>query len=113
MQSWLDIASTLPCPTDAVECRQNRPQIVPIHVDVFPPGRMVIAVVRGAFTTDDVRARNDARPRGPLAFVVSPGQAADNAEAFARLTADLRPVKVFHSLHAARKWLDEKARPQA
>ncbi len=51
------------------------------------------------------------RPRGALAFVVSPGQAADNAEVFAQLTGGERPVKVFHSLHAARKWLDEHPRP--
>jgi hypothetical protein len=60
-----------------------------------------------------VLAQNSDKPRGPLAFVVSPGQAADNAEAFARLTGGLRPVKVFQSLHEARKWLDENSRPPA
>jgi hypothetical protein len=126
---------------------------MPIHIDVFHPGRLLIAVVRGAFTADDVRdavqqmlasdllhyskiidissptspmdkarveaianlvlARSGDKQRGPLAFVVSPGQAADNAETFARLTGQLRPVKVFHSLHEARKWLEEKSRPQS
>lgn len=124
--------------------------IMPIHIDIFHPGRLVIAVVRGAFTVDDVRdavhqvlasdvlhygklidiasptapmdmakveaiaalvSRNDGKPRGPVAFVVSPGQAADNAETFARLTAGLRPVKVFQSLHEARKWLAENSPP--
>lgn len=123
---------------------------MPIHVDVYHPGRLIIAVVRGTFTADDVReavqqalasdvlhygklidiasptfpidkagveaiaalvARNSDKPRGPVAFVVSPGQAADNAETFARLTAGLRPVKVFQSLHEARKWLAENAQP--
>jgi len=122
---------------------------MPIHVDVYHPGRLIIAVVRGAFTVDDVReavqqvlasdvlhygkiidiapptapvdkaaaeaiaalvSRNGDKPRGALAFVVSPGQAADNAETFARLTAGLRPVKVFQSLHEARKWLAENSR---
>ena len=126
---------------------------MPIHVDVFHPSRLVIAVVRGAITADEVRdavlkfVDSDivhyrkiidiasptspldkagtealanlvlsrpatARPRGPLAFVVSPGHAADNAEIFARMTGTDRPVKVFHSLHAARKWLDENTRPE-
>ena len=58
-----------------------------------------------------VRAQLTSKPRGPLAFVVSPGQAADNAEIFARLTEGERPVKVFQSLHQARKWLDENTQP--
>ncbi|MCC8428593.1 STAS/SEC14 domain-containing protein [Reyranella aquatilis] len=120
---------------------------MPIHIDFFHPSRLVIAVVRGAITAEDVResvqqflasdvlhyrkiidiasptapldsaavhmlaelvlSRAVSRPRGALAFVVSPGQAADNASTFAQLTSAERPVKVFHSLHAARKWLDE------
>ena len=124
---------------------------MPIHVDIYHPGRLVIAVVRGTFTADDVRdavqqgmasdvlhygkiidiasptspldkagvealanlvlGRTSDKPLGPLAFVVSPGQAAENAEIFARLTSGLRPVKVFQSLHAARKWLGENSRP--
>ncbi len=124
---------------------------MPIHVDVYHPGRLIIAVVRGAFTADDVRdavqqglasdvlhygkiidissptspldkagveamanlvlSRTGDKTLGPVAFVVSPGQAADNAEAFARLTSGLRPVKVFQSLHEARKWLGENSRP--
>jgi len=124
---------------------------MPIHVDVFHPGRLVTAVVRGTFTADDVRdaviqflasdvlhyrklidiaspttpmdsagaqamanlvlAQRDDRPRGPLAFVVSPGQAAENAETFAKLTEGQRKVKVFQSLHEARKWLDEQSGP--
>lgn len=58
-----------------------------------------------------VLAQRVSRPRGALAFVVSPGQAADNAEAFAQLTGGERPVKVFQSLHEARKWLDEHPNP--
>ena len=124
---------------------------MPIHVDVYHPGRLIIAVVRGAFTADDVRdavqqglasnvlhygkiidissptspldkagveamanlvlSRTGDKTLGPVAFVVSPGQAADNAGTFARLTGGLRPVKVFQSLHEARKWLGENSRP--
>lgn len=126
---------------------------MPIHVDIHHPSRLVVAVVRGAFTADDVReavqqalasdvlhygklidiasptfpmdmagveaianlilSRNAGTTPGPVAFVVSPGQAADKAETFARLTSGLRPVKVFQSLHAARKWLAENSRPPA
>jgi hypothetical protein len=122
---------------------------MPIHIDVFHPSRLVIAVVRGAITADEVRdtvlkfmdsdvlhyrkiidigsptlaldkagveavanlvlAQSGGKPRGPLAFVVNPGQAADNAGVFAKLTEGERPVKVFQSLHQARKWLDEQA----
>lgn len=124
---------------------------MPIHIDVFHPNRLVIAVVRGAFAADDVRtavlqfldsdvlhyrklidiaspttpidkagvealanlvlARTDDRPRGPLAFVVSLGHAADNAGIFAKLTEGKRVVKVFQNLHEARKWLDEQSGP--
>jgi hypothetical protein len=124
---------------------------MPIHVDIFHPSRLVMVVVRGAFTAEDVRnaviqflasdvvhyrklidiaspttpldqagvvamanlvlAQNDDRPRGPLAFVVSPGQAAENAETFAKLTEGKRVVKVFQNLHEARKWLDDQSGP--
>jgi len=124
---------------------------MPIHVDIFHPSRLVIAVVRGTFTAEDARnaviqflasdvvhyrklidiaspttpldeagvtaitnlvlAQNDDRPRGPLAFVVSPGQAAANAETFAKLTEGKRVVKVFQNLHEARKWLDAQSGP--
>ncbi len=126
---------------------------MPIHVDIFHPSRLVVVVVRGTFTAEDVRnaviqflasdvvhyrklidiaspstpmdktgaaamanlvlAQNDDRPRGPLAFVVSPGQAAENAETFAKLTEGKRVVKVFQNLHEARKWLDEQSGPVA
>ncbi|KAF0096022.1 MAG: hypothetical protein FD144_5901, partial [Rhodospirillaceae bacterium] len=46
--------------------------------------------------------------RYALAFVVDSTQT-QVAEKFAELTADERPVKIFHSLHAARKWLNECA----
>ena len=146
-----DMVLALVCRTDAVECGQTRPRNMPIHIDIFHPSRLVIAVVRGTFTADDVRdavsqflasdivhyrkiidiaspttpldkagveamanlvlAQRDDRPRGPLAFVVNSGQASENAEAFARLTEGARTVKVFRSLHQARKWLDENTQP--
>lgn len=46
--------------------------------------------------------------RGPLAFVVD-AAGSPVAERFAELTTGERPVKVFRTLHAARKWLDESA----
>lgn len=141
----------LPCRTDAVEYGQPRPPFMPIHVDFFHPSRLIIVVVRGGFTADEVRstlqqvlasdvlhyrkiidiasptsplgtadvealarlvlAQRTDKPRGALAFVIAPGPAAERAELFVKLTEAERPVKVFHSLHEARKWLDENSRP--
>lgn len=120
---------------------------MPIHLDISHLDRVVIAVVIGDASADDVRdlgrqfseagtrhyrkildttagalIMDDAevaalvanlrdRPnlaaRGPLAFVVDPGRASAAAEKYVELTAGERPVKIFHSLHAARRWLDE------
>ena len=44
--------------------------------------------------------------RGPLAFIVSPNDEGF-AEAFAAITQGDRPVRLFHSLHQARRWLEE------
>jgi len=43
-------------------------------------------------------------PRGPLALVTDAGRG-ELAQVFKALTADDRPVEVFRSIHAARKWL--------
>ena len=120
----------------------------PIHLDISHLDRLVIAVVLGQATADDIaslarqfaesgmmhyrkivdtsagdfavdeagvaaiaaflRADPKAASRGPLAFVVDPARP-QFAEKFTELTAGERPVKVFHSLHAARRWLDEHA----
>ena len=53
-----------------------------------------------------MRADPQAGSRGPLAFVVDPKRG-DQAQKFADLTADERPVKVFTSLREARKWVRE------
>ncbi len=122
---------------------------MPIHLDISHLDRIVIAVVIGHATADDVaglarqfadsgsmhyrkiintaagvlaidearvaaiaaflRADPKADSRGPLAFVVNPSRPYFFAEKFAELTAGERPVKIFHSLHAARRWLDECA----
>lgn len=50
-------------------------------------------------------------PRGPLAFVVGPGRAADNASMYGKLTGEGRPVKIFQSRDEALKWLDEVSQP--
>ena len=53
-----------------------------------------------------MRADPQAGSRGPLAFVVDPKRG-DQAQKFADLTADERPVKVFTSLREARTWVRE------
>jgi hypothetical protein len=53
-----------------------------------------------------VRADPRAPTRGPLAFVVD-RMGNPMAHVFAELTETERPVKVFTSLHEARRWLDE------
>jgi len=128
---------------------EPREGTVPIHLDISHLDRIVIAVVIGDVTPDDVaglarqfaesgsmhyrkivdtaagvlaideagvaavaaflRADPKADSRGPLAFVVDPKRPDFFAEKFVELTAGERPVKIFHSLHAARRWLDECA----
>jgi hypothetical protein len=44
--------------------------------------------------------------RGPVAFIVSPNDEGF-AKAFAGITEGDRPVRLFHSLHQARRWLEE------
>ena len=53
-----------------------------------------------------LRCGTDAIPRGPLAFVVDP-EREGFAEVFAHATSDHRPIKLFQSLHEARRWLAE------
>ena len=43
--------------------------------------------------------------RGPLAFVIDPKRESF-ANAFAEATKGDRPVMIFHTIHAARQWLD-------
>jgi len=79
------------------------------------PYRKIVDITAGALVVDDaeleaaaasLRSAPDAASRGPLAFVVDPRRA-EVAEKFAALTTGERPVQVFRSLHAARKWLNE------
>jgi hypothetical protein len=44
--------------------------------------------------------------RGPVAFIVSPNDEGF-AQAFAGITQGDRPVRLFHSLHQARRWLED------
>ncbi len=53
-----------------------------------------------------MRADPQAASRGPLAFVVDPKRG-EQAQKFADLTSEERPVKVFTSLREARKWVRE------
>ena len=73
-------------------------------------GAMIMNDAEVAALVDQLRARPNADARGPLAFVVDPRRAAPVAEKYAELTAGERPVKIFHSLHAARRWLDEHSK---
>lgn len=79
--------------------------------------RKIVDMTAGALVVDDaelaavaafLRADINAASRGPLAFIVD-AAGSRVAEKFAELTAGERPVKVFQSLHAARRWLDECA----
>jgi hypothetical protein len=57
------------------------------------------------------RVRQMALPpkeRGPIALVADK-QLAGLARVFAQLMGDERPVEVFSSIHAARRWLDENS----
>lgn len=56
-----------------------------------------------------VRGSADDPMRGPVAFVVNPDRPGF-AEAFAAATQGERPIKLFRSLHEARRWLDESRR---
>lgn len=55
-----------------------------------------------------LRGGPEGASRGPVAFVVNP-QRTGFAEAFAEVTQGERPVELFSSLHAARRWLKEAA----
>ena len=79
--------------------------------------RKIVDVTAGALVVDDAELANVAgllradpglAARGPLAFVVD-ATGSRVAEKFAELTTGERPVQVFRSLHAARRWLDECA----
>jgi hypothetical protein len=51
-----------------------------------------------------LRSQAGDKPRGPLAFVIDPKRESF-ANTFAELTKGDRPVMLFHTIHAARKWL--------
>ena len=55
---------------------------------------------------DRLRGDPDSDARGPVAFIVSPDDEGF-AQVFAEITVDDRPVRLFHSLHDARRWLEE------
>jgi len=126
-----------------------------IHMDISPINRLVVVVVRGHVTDDEIsesirsflaanvsgygkivdvtgaaseltndqveriaallRAGPDGPSRGAVAFVVAP-ERSGFAEAFADVTRGERPIELFKSLHAARRWLNDMgnaARPAA
>ena len=56
-----------------------------------------------------LRAEKGAAGRGPIAFVIHP-EREGFADLFADATSTDRPVKLFRSLHDARRWLQEVQR---
>ena len=56
-----------------------------------------------------LRGRPDEASRGPVAFVINPNRVGF-ANAFADVTKGDRPVRLFRSLHDARRWLDQNAK---
>jgi len=123
---------------------------VPIYLDISHPDRLVVAVIHGTVTGEDIlgvvkqfaatgawqyrkiidvsigtaiidekgleslgaiaRANAGNTTRGPTAFVVDPARG-KVVEQFIKMTDGDRPVKTFHSIHDARKWLNENTKP--
>ncbi len=122
---------------------------MPIYLDISHPDRLVVAVVHGTVSGEDIvgviqqfaatgtwqyrkiidvsigkalidekglemlgaLARNKAgeATRGPTAFVIDPTRG-EVIEQFIKMTEGERPVKTFHSIHDARKWLNENTK---
>lgn len=55
---------------------------------------------------DTLRGDPNSDVRGPVAFIVRP-EDEGFAQIFSRITEGDRPVRLFHSLHQARRWLEE------
>jgi hypothetical protein len=72
-------------------------------VDVMGGTPMLSAVDIGAFRDRIAELPKDVR-FGPLALVTNE-EHRDIAALFSEITSEHRPVKVFHSIHDARKWL--------
>ena len=64
----------------------------------------IAALLRGG--PDSPRDSPIGSPRGAVAFVINPARKGF-AEAFAEVTQGERPIELFASLHAARRWLKE------
>jgi len=74
---------------------------MPIHRDFLHPDRLVVAVVRGSVSAEDIA--NAVRELIATLVRAVPGAASRGriAEAFTRLMQGERPVKMFCSIHAA------------
>lgn len=123
--------------------------MVPIYLDISHPDRLVVAVIHGTVTGEDIlgviqqfaatgawqyrkiidvsigtaildekgldmlaslaRTKAGDTTRGPTAFVVDPARG-EVVEQFIKMTDGERPVKTFHSIHDARKWLNENTK---
>ena len=98
----------------ADEIAENAKKLVEANV----PGYAKIIDVTGAasdLTKEQVtgmaamlRSGRDAVARGPVAFVVDPARTAFSGS-FAEATQGDRPIRLFRSLHEARKWLKENS----
>jgi hypothetical protein len=80
--------------------------------------RKIIDVSIGTSTIDEkglaalaalMRTNATGSTRGPTAFVIDPTRG-EVVERFIKMTEGERPVKTFHSIHDARKWLDENSK---
>ena len=74
-------------------------------VDIAGCNPVVTAEQLNAFGSA-VRAAHKGGPPAPLAIVAHERQNS-TAALFAQLTADVRPAHVFHSIHDARKWVQQ------
>jgi hypothetical protein len=103
-------------PVNAEEIAENTRKLVEANV----PGYAKIIDVTGAassLTQEQVngmaaalRSGRDGAARGPVAFVVNPARIGF-ADSFAEATEGDRPIRLFRSLHEARKWLRETRGP--
>lgn len=84
-----------------------------IETDVPHFGKIIdVTLAKSNLTKDQVeriaaalRGQPGDKSRGPVAFVIDPNREGF-AHAFAEVTKGERPVMLFQTIHAARKWLD-------
>ena len=99
----------------AEEIAANTKELIEANVPHF--GKIIdVTLSKSDLTKEQVeriaallRGQPGDRSRGPVAFVIDPKREGF-ANAFAEVTKGDRPVMLFHTIHAARKWLDAHPR---